>query len=135
MCPQLESRPDGWELELAGCTKVVQVEIKHPLWTFSDADFDQAAEQAGAVPYSDWLYRGIGVVALRLASYLTRRPFKVVCVVRDFALCCRTQAPLIILHLVFWLFGGGRPTGTCDFRRGDAPLLSRGLSPVGGKAS
>ena len=33
-----------------------------------------------AVPYVDRLYESISFVVMRAASYLTRRPFKVVCV-------------------------------------------------------
>ena len=80
ICPQLEERPDGWDLELARCSKVMCAELAPPLWTFRQVDFELTAEEAGAVPYSEWLYRGIGVIALRMASYATRRPFKALCV-------------------------------------------------------
>ena len=64
---------------MSECVKVLCAYVDE-LWAFDDIDFDSRAEEVGAIPYSEHLYRGVSIVALRLASYATRRPFKVVCV-------------------------------------------------------
>lgn len=78
ICPQLES-VGRWALDLATCTKVWPVQAAD-FCTFDSSDFDERYEKLVSIPYSEGLYSRLAVLALRVASYITRRPFKIVCV-------------------------------------------------------
>ncbi len=85
VCPQLEPVPAGWDLRASACAKVLCADGAD-YWSFGPTDFDARAEEMGSVPYSESLYRGLSVLALRLASYALRRPVKAVCVDCDHTL-------------------------------------------------
>ena len=77
VCPQSEPPAAAWRVDGAGLGKVV---VAHLPAAAGAAEFDARAEELAAVPYGDRLYRALGVLAMRLVSYVTRRPFKVACV-------------------------------------------------------
>ena len=79
VCPQLEPTPSDWELELASCTNVLSAALADH-WPVEPSDYDARAEQLGGIPYSTHVYCGMGVLALRMASYASRRTLKLVCV-------------------------------------------------------
>jgi FkbH-like protein len=80
ICPQLEPCAQ-WraQLKLATCSKVWPIDPTE-FCTWGASDFDERYERLVSIPYSESLYAGISVAALRAASCITRRPFKIVCV-------------------------------------------------------
>lgn len=83
ICPQIESIPPSWVPKISPSTKVLICNLDTKQWSFDNQDFDAHAEQEAAIPYTENLYRGLGVAGLRLASYASRRPFKVSIAIAD----------------------------------------------------
>ena len=78
VCPQLE--PLGlWTLDGPRWSKVLVLHAAELLETTPEL-FDAHSDAVAAVPYVDRLYESLSFVVMRAASYVSRRPFKVVVV-------------------------------------------------------
>ena len=88
VCPQLEAVDAAWASALApvdSCAKVWRADADE-FCTYGEVDLDEEYCERFSIPYSERLYAGVADAALRLASYATRRPFKLVCVDCDHTL-------------------------------------------------
>ena len=78
VCPQLEEA-GSWSLDGPRWSKVVVLHAAELVETSTEL-FDAHSDAVAAVPYVDRLYESLSCVAMRAASYVSRRPFKVVVV-------------------------------------------------------
>eukprot|EP00966_Prymnesium_polylepis_P303302 7006212-Prymnesium_polylepis.2 len=78
ICPQADAAHD-WALDVESCAKIWRVDAAD-FCDWDASDFDEQYDQLMCIPYSERLYAALADLALRVASYITRRPFKIVCV-------------------------------------------------------